>query len=55
MVTIPDMHQKISIFDQEGKNILLKIYWPLDGLNFGQTLTMFIKKEFRTATFKKHY
>ena len=25
------------------KNVLLKIYWPLEGLNFGQTLTMFTK------------
>ena len=35
------MHQKISIFDQESKNVLLKLYWPLEGLNFGQTFTMF--------------
>ena len=43
MVTIPDMHRKIYVFDQEWKKVLLKIYWPLKGLNFEQTLTTFIK------------
>ena len=37
------MHQKISIFDQERKNVSLKSYWLLGGLNFEQTLKMFIK------------
>ena len=43
MATIPDMQQKISNFDQDLKNVLLKIYWPLEGLNYGQTSTMFTK------------
>ena len=35
---------KIIYFRSRVKNILLKIYWPLeDDLNFGQTLTMFVK------------
>ena len=30
-------------FRPKVKNVLLKTYWPLKGLNFGQALTLFIK------------
>ena len=56
MVTIPDMQQKISTFDQEQKNVLLKIYWPLEGQNSGQTWTMSIKtKNLVPQPTIKHY
>ena len=47
---------KISIFNQEWKNVLLKIYWPLESLNFGQNIDdVYKNKEFSTAAFKKRY